>query len=365
VDIRTATADYEHWLGTHTSLVNSDLKIKHARMASDHSPFPFFRATFYRWAQRLAKVCPEVMDSPPVLGVGDLHVENFGTWRDAEGRLVYGVNDFDEACELPYTADLVRLAVSAALASRELHLALPTRQICETILEGYASGIEARLQGTAAPVVISDKYHWLVPMVLPRDPARFWACLRELPVAGEPVPSAAMAALKSVLPDPHLVFRLCSRTAGVGSLGRRRICALAEWNGGPIAREAKAVAPSACHWAGYAGSVSSSLAGRAEAGAVRARDPFYRVVGLWIVRRLAPDCEKITLAAADTLGQDRRLLRLMGRETANVHGCDADQLKTIRSDLKDRPERWLRDAAKSMIREVLEDWESWRAQPVK
>jgi len=32
-----------------------------------------------------------------VLAVGDLHVENFGTWRDAEGRLIWGVNDFDES----------------------------------------------------------------------------------------------------------------------------------------------------------------------------------------------------------------------------------------------------------------------------
>jgi len=36
-----------------------------------------------------------------VLAVGDLHVENFGTWRDAEGRLIWGVNDFDEAWRLP------------------------------------------------------------------------------------------------------------------------------------------------------------------------------------------------------------------------------------------------------------------------
>ena len=34
---------------------------------------------------------------PAVLAVGDLHTENFGTWRDAEGRLIWGINDFDEA----------------------------------------------------------------------------------------------------------------------------------------------------------------------------------------------------------------------------------------------------------------------------
>ena len=51
-----------------------------------------------------------------MLAVGDIHVENFGTWRDAEGRLVWGVNDFDEAARMPYAIDIVRLATSAVLA---------------------------------------------------------------------------------------------------------------------------------------------------------------------------------------------------------------------------------------------------------
>ena len=50
------------------------------------------------------------------LAIGDLHVENFGTWRDKEGRLIWGVDDFDEAYSLPYTHDLVRLAASAEIA---------------------------------------------------------------------------------------------------------------------------------------------------------------------------------------------------------------------------------------------------------
>src|SRR5262249_20118319 len=45
-----------------------------------------------------------------------LHVENYGSSRDAEGRLVWGINDFDEAGPPPYTNDLVRLATSAWLA---------------------------------------------------------------------------------------------------------------------------------------------------------------------------------------------------------------------------------------------------------
>ena len=60
--------------------------------------------------------------SPEVLAVGDLHVENFGTWRDIEGRLIWGINDFDEVGRMPYTIDLVRLAASA-------HIAIDTEQL--------------------------------------------------------------------------------------------------------------------------------------------------------------------------------------------------------------------------------------------
>ena len=51
------------------------------------SPFVFLRATFYWWIQRRQSLGGQVADAPRSLAVGDLHVENFGTWRDAEGRL--------------------------------------------------------------------------------------------------------------------------------------------------------------------------------------------------------------------------------------------------------------------------------------
>ncbi|HYX69049.1 MAG TPA: DUF2252 family protein, partial [Terriglobales bacterium] len=80
MNIRKATKRYEAWVGKHTTLVSADLKAKHERMTE--ALFPFFRATFYRWAQLWPKLCPELAAAPEVLGVGDLHVENFGTWRD-------------------------------------------------------------------------------------------------------------------------------------------------------------------------------------------------------------------------------------------------------------------------------------------
>jgi uncharacterized protein (DUF2252 family) len=98
-----------------TKVVESELTAKHAQMRSD--PFLFFRGTYYRWTQLWPEICFDLQKAPVVLGVGDLHVGSFGTWRDREGRLSWGVDDFDDAYPLPYTNDLVRLAASIRMVT--------------------------------------------------------------------------------------------------------------------------------------------------------------------------------------------------------------------------------------------------------
>src|SRR5436189_6471909 len=118
MDILAATRSYESWLAGQTNLYQPDLDYKHRQMAACDDPFPFFRGTYYRWVQRWAEAAGDLADSPVVLAVGDLHVENFGTWRDADGRLCWGTNDFDEADRLPSAPALARLAPTVRLASR-------------------------------------------------------------------------------------------------------------------------------------------------------------------------------------------------------------------------------------------------------
>src|SRR5579863_5068576 len=139
--IDKSTEKYDAWLGERIPLIATDLNRKHALMRE--AEFPFLRATFYRWAQTLPEVCPDVMSAAVVLAVGDLHVENFGTWRDVEGRLVWGINDFDEVCWIPYTCDLVRLAASAHLAIAAEHLQFSAVLASKSILNGYRDGLRA------------------------------------------------------------------------------------------------------------------------------------------------------------------------------------------------------------------------------
>lgn len=57
----------------------------------------------------------------------DLHVENFGTYLNSDGRLVFDVNDYDEAYLGHFTWDLQRFAASMALICWQK--ALPEKEI--------------------------------------------------------------------------------------------------------------------------------------------------------------------------------------------------------------------------------------------
>ena len=117
--------------------MDADLDEKRKRMAK--SPFTLLRASAFRWARKIEAICPELADAPQVLSVGDAHLENFGTWRDAEGRLVWGVNDFDEAAVTPYPFDLVRLCASARLAPG---LTIAPEAAAEAVLAGYRRALK-------------------------------------------------------------------------------------------------------------------------------------------------------------------------------------------------------------------------------
>jgi len=356
MNIQQATERYEAWLKSRLALIPADLELKHQRMAE--SPFPFLRATFYRWAERWPEVCPDLAAAPPVLAVGDLHVDNFGTWRDAEGRLVWGINDFDEACPMPYANDLVRLAASALLAAGENHLSLASADACDAILQGY---VEMLAKG-GCPFVLAERHRWLREAALGnlRDPVKFWEKLDALAPVAETIAPEVIAVLKRWLPEKGLSYRVVHRIAGLGSLGRQRLVALADWRGGTIAREAKALAVSACLWQDAAAASGEILYGKILETAIRMPDPWVRQCGSWIVRRLAPDCSRIELAALAKDRDEEKLLYAMGQETANVQLGDRRATAAIQSDLPQRQPHWLRKAAEAMADATEDDWKQWK-----
>ncbi|WP_030564427.1 DUF2252 domain-containing protein [Streptomyces aureocirculatus] len=77
---------------------------------------------------------------------GDLHAENFGTYMDSQGRLIFNVNDFDEAYVGPFTWDLKRLAASLALIGYTK--ALSDEQITD-LVRTYAAAYRERVHDLA------------------------------------------------------------------------------------------------------------------------------------------------------------------------------------------------------------------------
>ncbi|MET7970572.1 DUF2252 domain-containing protein [Micromonospora sp. NPDC005305] len=122
---------------------------KFRKMAA--SPFAFYRgsASLFYADQRGDFASDRFLDdrTSRVWIHGDLHAENFGTYMNASGQLVFNVNDFDEAYVGPFSWDLKRLAASVALLGYAK--ALSDRVIGE-LVAGFARSYLAELRAIAA-----------------------------------------------------------------------------------------------------------------------------------------------------------------------------------------------------------------------
>ncbi len=351
--IRAANREYERWLMAqlHGAVVEGDNKKKHKRMRD--SAFAFLRATYWRWAETILDVCPDLAGAPALLAVGDIHLENFGTWRDEEGRLVWGVNDYDEAAEMPYILDLVRLATSAALASSPAQLSL--KAICTNVFEGYEQGVES-----PEAFVLDRQHMWLRKRFVVGEAERaiFWQKIEnqylELLAKKNPEqpPARWLKVFADALPEPSIALGHWRRTAGTGSLGRPRWLGYGNWHGGPLLREAKALVPSG--W--------TRARGEAARGRFRSPHPWYAASGNLLVRRLSPNNRKIDVEdkrdAARLLHPD--LLWAMGRDLAGVHLGVRDRREPLKKDLAKCKKRWFRASVEVAAEFVTREHAEWK-----
>ena len=166
--------------------------------------------------------------------------------------------------------------------------------------------------------------------------------------------------LEASLPSQGLEYRLVHRQAGIGSLGRPRFTALAEWQGEYVALEAKALIPSAALWAKKEHKSADIQYEEVLARAVRRPDPVMKVYEGWVVRGLAPDRCRIELSELGPERDETRMMRAMGWETANIHLGTRPAVKDVLDDLKGRKGDWLRRSAEKIVAVTLTDWEMWR-----
>src|SRR5512144_2817303 len=118
-------------------------RVKYRKMAAD--PFAFFRGSACLFYADVTGMRDSFADdrTSRIWIHGDLHAENFGTYLNSDGRLVFDVNDFDEAYLGHFSWDLRRFAASLALMGWQKALPEETvRHLIERYVTAYLDQVD-------------------------------------------------------------------------------------------------------------------------------------------------------------------------------------------------------------------------------
>ena len=225
------------------------LAIKYERMRRD--AFAFFRGTAHLFYGDWPRRSP--LDRTPLTwACGDLHLENFGSYKGANRLAYFDINDFDEAALAPAGRDLARFAVSTLLAARTMGLpATEARSLlhqarmayCHALSSGKALWIErATARGLVKRLLQTVKRRTQAQLIDSRttvsrgrrrlkiDGLHALALSRE----GKEAVARTLAKSRVCRETPHFfrVLDVARRIAGTGSLGVRRFTVLVEGHGG-------------------------------------------------------------------------------------------------------------------------------------
>ena len=348
----------EEGLGTDLTVEALRRKLEALRSGA----FPFLRGTFHLMATDLlqARVPGAGPSAPEGLIVGDVHLENFGTYRGASGALCFDVNDFDEVGWGPLDLDLRRLCTSAMLLPGISHE--PRLAAARELVQAWADAV-VRLGGRfPIPSWGLDKAEGWLQQLLREKGRRTEMDLvakaapdkghrrfgedgdpRKFAHAAEPWPEKVEAALneyyehlKELKADtPGKGWKLLDvayRFKGTGSLGRLRFAALLGSGEERMLLELKEAVPSAIE---HARSRTPLLAQRARVRTAAIRrlqgDPWPRVAGTHLGklpalgREIQPEEEKLRsarfAAAQDESGHEQlaTYARQCGEVLARLH----------------------------------------------
>jgi uncharacterized protein (DUF2252 family) len=226
------------------------LSLKYRKMRE--SAFSFFRGTCHLFYERVSQE-PSLVDAPLGWICGDMHLENFGSYKADNRQVYFDINDFDEACLAPLSYELVRMLCSIALGADQAGLEQDEcNHLRSTFLDAYATSLE---QGKAMWVeretatglirglldaarkrerkVLLEKYTELKgkKRALLTDGKH---ATRATPAQKDAV-AACLHSLPSAMADPafYEVLDVAQRLAGTGSLGLERYVILVRGKGSP------------------------------------------------------------------------------------------------------------------------------------
>ncbi len=225
------------------------LALKYKALASN--PFAFLRGTCHLFYEDLP--AGSALDHSPAAWVcGDLHLENFGSYK-GENRLVYfDLNDFDEAILAPAQWELARFLVSVLVAAQVLGWSAEDAEaLCAAFLDAYAAALRDGkprwMERATAPALIEALLDGLGDRsranFLDKRTVRKGAKRRLRLDNGKALPAddgdrqkitKFMVGFAAQQPEPAFfeVLDIARRVAGVGSLGVERYVILVRGRGG-------------------------------------------------------------------------------------------------------------------------------------
>jgi len=117
------------------------LKVKYKRMSEN--AFKFFRGTCHLFYEDVSRD-NSFPTSPTSWITGDLHLENFGSYKGDNGLVYFDVNDFNEAALAPVTWEIARMATSIFVAFSDLQIGhKETEEMVSLFLNTYSSILAA------------------------------------------------------------------------------------------------------------------------------------------------------------------------------------------------------------------------------
>jgi uncharacterized protein (DUF2252 family) len=226
------------------------LMLKYRAMHTD--AFAFLRGTCHLFYQDWPANSP-LNDAPPAWICGDLHLENFGSFK-GDNRLTYfDINDFDEAALAPSTWELARFLTSVLVGAKTLGVNHSEAiALCHCFLDSYTAALQdgkARwLERATAKGMVKNLLSGLKKRSRPEfldNRTKFQHGKRMLRLEDKRALPAAEADYKKVIlfmadfaacqPNPKFfkVLDVARRIAGAGSLGTERYVILVEGTGSP------------------------------------------------------------------------------------------------------------------------------------
>ncbi|KAB8129931.1 DUF2252 domain-containing protein [Gracilibacillus oryzae] len=110
------------------------------------NPYSFYRGSAYLFYYDVTKI-PFAFHTPsltPTWIMGDMHFDNFSSFQDEDGQLVFDVDDFDEGYLGSYLYDLLRMVVSIRLMTQQQGVtdSFVRDELVEAFLKAYSKQIK-------------------------------------------------------------------------------------------------------------------------------------------------------------------------------------------------------------------------------